>query len=183
MSGTVPAADPTGDASPERSALARFLDVRFRSATAIYGLIVFTSFITIASDDLDDDGGPISAGDMLLDALPALAIFYAAHVFAHTLTDHGEQGFWPAFRRALHHSSGMIYAALPTIAVLVIGIFTGLTGPDAYRWSAWVAVVVLGVLGYAAYSRRRSSIPIRILGAAGTAFLGFALIILEYALH
>ncbi|MBZ4485795.1 hypothetical protein LQ938_10575 [Microbacterium sp. cx-55] len=168
---------------PGRSALERFFDVRFRSATAIYGLIVFTSFITISSDDIEEDGTPISAGGMLLDAIPALAIFYAAHVFAHTLTDHGERGFGVAFRRALHHSSGMLYAALPTIVVLVIGSFTGLTGLDAYNWSAWVAVVVLGVLGYAAYSRRRSSVIVRILGAVGTAFLGFTLIILEYALH
>jgi drug/metabolite transporter (DMT)-like permease len=166
-----------------RGPVARFFDVRFGSATAIYGLIVFTSFITIASDDIDDDGTPITAGGMLFDAIPALAIFYAAHVFAHTLTDHGEQGFGRAFRHALHHSSGMLYAALPTIAVLVVGSFTGMSGLDAYNVSAWVAVAVLAVLGYAAYSRRRSPILIRILGAAGTAFLGFALIIFEYALH
>jgi hypothetical protein len=171
------------DAEPARGRLARFFDVRFRSATAIYGLIVFTAFITISSDDVDDDGHPIHAAEMLFDALPALAIFYAAHVFAHTLTDHGERGFGPAFRHALHHSSGMLYAAVPTIVVLIIGSFTGMSGEDAYSFSAGAAVVMLAVLGYAAYSRRRSGILVRLLGAAGTAFLGFALIFLEYALH
>ena len=170
-------------AAPPRGRFARFFDVRFRSATAIYGLIVFTSFITIASDDVDDEGHPIDAAEMLFDALPALAVFYAAHVFAHTLTDHAEHGFWPAFRRALHHSSGMLYAALPTILVLVIGSFTGMSGIDAYSLSTWAAIVMLAVLGWAAYSGRRRSVLVRILGAAGTAFLGLLLILFEYALH
>lgn len=168
---------------PARGRFARFFDVRFRSATAIYGLIVFTSFITIASDDVDDEGHPINAAEMLFDALPALAVFYAAHVFAHTLTDHAEHGFRPALRRALHHSSGMLYAALPTIVVLIVGSFTGMSGLDAYFLSTWAAIAMLAVLGWAAYSRRGSSVLVRILGSAGTAFLGFALILFEYALH
>jgi hypothetical protein len=163
--------------------VARFFDVRFRSATAIYGLIVFTAFITISSDDVDDDGNPIDAIEMLFDALPALAIFYSAHVFAHTLTDHGERGLGPAFRHALHHSSGMIYSALPTIVVLVAGALTGMSGSDAYSWSLLAAFTMLAVLGYAAYSKRRAPILVRILGAVGTALLGYSLIIFEYILH
>lgn len=163
--------------------LRRFLDVRFRSPTAIYGLIVFTAFIAIASDGTDEEGRLVSAIEMIGEAVPALLIFYVAHVFAHTLTDHGQLGLAPALRHALHHSSGMLYAALPTIAVLVVGSFTDMPGYDVYEWSMWSAVIVLGVLGYAAYSRRGTHVVVRILGALGTAVLGAIIILLEYVLH
>lgn len=161
----------------------RFLDARFRSPTAIYGLIVFTAFIAIASDGTDEEGRLVSAPEMIGEAVPALLLFYIAHVFAHTLTDHGEMGFGPALRHALHHSSGMLYATLPTIAVLVVGSFTDMPGYDVYDWSMWSAVIVLGALGYAAYSERGSHVIVRLLGAVGTALLGALIILLEYVLH
>lgn len=174
---------PTRPRRAGADAVRHWFDVRFRSATAIYGLIVFTAFVTIASDETDDDGNLISAGDILWDAVPALLIFYAAHVFAHTLTDHGEHGFGRSLLHALRHSSGMLWAALPSIVILVIGALTGMTGDDAYRFSSWAAIAMLTVLGYAAYSRRGSHVLIRVLGGLGTGVLGFAIIILEYALH
>ncbi len=173
--------------TPERAARARrvqdWLDVRFRSATAIYGLIVFTAFITLTSDEIDDAGHPIHASEMLEDAVPALLVFYAAHVFAHTLTDHGEHGFGRSLRHALQHSSGMLWTAIPTVLILVIGTLTGMSGYDAYWLSMLVAVLMLGILGYASYARRGSSQVIRVLGAVGTGLLGALIILLEYALH
>ncbi|MDQ1128052.1 hypothetical protein [Microbacterium sp. SORGH_AS_0888] len=173
----------TGPATARTGRLHRWFDVRFRSATAIYGLIVFTSFITIASDEVTEDGHPIDAFELLMDAAPALIVFYAAHVFAHTLTDHGAQGFARAFRHALVHSSGMLWSAVPTILILITGAATHLSGADAYWYSMLAAIVVLTVLGYAAYSRRGVAVPLRVLGGIGTGALGFLLIMLEYALH
>lgn len=173
----------TPPATRPRGRLHAWLDVRFRSATAIYGLIVFTAFITISSDETDDGGHLIDAAELLGDAVPALIIFYAAHVFAHTLTEHGAHGFARAFRRALHHSSGMLYTAIPTIVILVAGTLTGMSGADAYWWSMLTTVIVLAILGYAAYARRGSHVAIRLLGGIGTALLGFLIIMLEYALH
>ncbi len=173
MSAPVPPAEQASRGSRLRRAVAE----RFGSATAIYGLIVFTSFVTIASDSLPE------AGEILAEAIPALIIFYAAHVFAHTLTGHGEHGLRGSLRTALRHSAGMLYAAVPSVLILVAGTFTRMSGQDAYSLSMWAAVIVLGVLGYGAYSRRGASVPIRILGGAGTAMLGVLLILLEYALH
>lgn len=150
---------------------------RFGSATAIYGLIVFTSFVTIAADSLPE------AGEILAEAIPALIIFYAAHVFAHTLTGHGEHGLRGSLRAALRNSAGMLYAAVPSVLILIAGTFTRMSGEFAYALSLWAAVIVLSVLGYGAYRRRGASVPVRILGGIGTALLGFLLILLEYGLH
>lgn len=178
------APSPAVHTDPEpRGGVRRWFAVRFRSATAIYGLIVFTAFLTIASDGVDEAGHLVDAGEMLEESVPALLVFYAAHVFAHTLTDHGDRGLWPALRHAVHSSSGMLWSALPSIAILVIGALTGMSGYDVYWYASWTAVIMLTVLGYAAYSRRRAHPLVRIAGAVGTGVLGFVIILLEYALH
>ena len=173
MSGPLPPPEATSRGSRLRGAIAE----RFGSATAIYGLIVFTSFVTIAADSVPE------AGEILAEAIPALIIFYAAHVFAHTLTGHGEHGFRRSLRLAMRHSSGMLYSAAPSVVILIVGALTRMSGAAAYSLSLWAAVIVLGVLGYGAYRRRGASIVARILGGAGTAMLGFVLILLEYSLH
>ncbi len=58
-----------------------------------------------------------------------------------------------------------------------------MSGYDAYWLSMLVAVLMLGILGYASYTRRGSSHVIRVLGAVGTGLLGALIILLEYALH
>lgn len=175
--------DATAEVPAGRGRVREWFDIRFRSATAIYGLIVFTSFITIASDDVTESGHPIDAFELFVDAIPALLVFYAAHVFAHTLTDHGEHGFGRAFVHALHHSSGMLWSAIPTFAIILIGVFTNRSAAQVYWYAMMAAVAMLVVLGYAAYSRRGSHVVIRLLGGIGTGLLGLVIIILEYALH
>ncbi|MFT4108311.1 hypothetical protein [Propionicimonas sp.] len=174
---------PGAASPPPREAVRRWFDLRFRSASAIYGLIVFTAFISIASDEINEAGHPIDAAEILAEAVPALLIFYAAHVYAETLTDHGEHGFGRSLRQSLRNSSGMLWSALPTIVILVIGTLTSMSGYDAYWYAMLAAVLILGVLGYAAYSRRGSNVAVRILGGLGTALLGATIILLEYAVH
>ncbi|MBA8815786.1 hypothetical protein FHX48_000838 [Microbacterium halimionae] len=154
-----------------------WFDSRFRSAPAVYGLIVFTAFITIASDHAVD------AWDMLDTAVGTLIVFFIAHVFAHTLTSHGEHGLWRAIRHGIAHASGMLYASIPTTLVLVITGVQGASADDAYISSMWVAVAMLALLGYSAYAKRGAHIIVRLFGAAGTALLGLVIILLEYAIH
>ena len=157
--------------------VASWLDARFRNAAAIYGLVVFASFITISSDHA------ANAWDMLDTAVWTLVVFFLAHVFAHTLTDHGERGLGRALRHAVEQGSGMLYAAVPaTIALIVCGI-NGASVDDAYIASMWATVVVLAILGYVAYWRRGAHPVIRLLGAVGTAALGLIIVLLEYATH
>ncbi|WP_439592177.1 hypothetical protein [Microbacterium sp.] len=163
--------------APEKTRWGAWLDARFRSPAAIYGLIVFAAFVTISSDHADD------AWEMLNTAAWTLIVFFIAHVFAHTLTDHGERGLRASIAHSVSHAAGMLWAALPaTIALIVCGI-NGLSADDAYEATMWVTWVVLAVLGYVAYWRRGAHIVIRLLGAAGTAALGIAIVLLEYAVH
>lgn len=164
---------------PARAArrIARWLDARFRTASAIYGLIVFAAFITISSDHAHD------AWDMLDTAVWTLIVFFIAHVFAHTLTDHGEHGLGRSLRHAMQHASGMLYAAVPATIVLVVAGIQEAPVDDAYEASMWTTVAVLAVLGYIAYWRRGAHIVIRLLGAVGTAALGLVIVLLEYAIH
>lgn len=160
-----------------RSRLSAWLDARFRSAAAIYGLIVYAAFVTISSDHAHD------AWDLLDTAAWTLVVFFIAHVFAHTLTDHGDRGLRAAIRHAVAHSAGMLYAAVPaTIALIAFGI-AGASAEDAYEGTMWVTWVVLAILGYVAYWRRGAHPVVRLLGAAGTAGLGICIVLLEYAVH
>lgn len=169
------------DASPASrstpTGFAAWFDVRFRSPAAIYGTIVFAAFLAINDDHSDDPW------DLLDNAILSLIVFFLAHVFAHTLTDHGRHGFVRALRRAVQHSAGMLYAAVPTALVLVVGGWQGADLEDLYELTVWVTIAVLAILGYVAYWRRGAHVVVRLLGALGTGLLGFALVILEYAVH
>lgn len=172
---TAPSTPPP--AEPRLTGLAAWLDTRFRSPAAIYGLIVFAAFLAIDSDHAED------AWDMLATAVISLVVFFIAHVFAHTLTDHGEHGLGEATRRAIQHGAGMLYAAIPgTLALMVAGTYD-MTPDDAYDTAMWTTIAVLAVLGYVAYWRRGAHPAVRLLGAAGTALLGLFIVALEYAFH
>jgi len=157
--------------------VAAWFDVRFRSPAAIYGLIVFTAFVTIAEDHAVD------IGDMLATSVASLIIFFIAHVFAHTLTEHSEHGFRAASRHALRHGAGMLYASVPSIAVLVIVDASGGNLGDAVDACMFTTFGVLAILGYHAFQSRRAPIWARLLGALATAMLGLFIVALEYGFH
>jgi hypothetical protein len=47
----------------------------------------------------------------------------------------------------------------------------------------WTTVVLLGVLGFLAFTARRSNVFVRILGGLGTALLGLVIVIINALLH
>lgn len=165
-------------ATPSRWARVRaWFDVRFRSPAAIYGLIVFAAFVTIADDHAE------SVWEVLLSASTSLIVFFIAHVFAHTLTEHADHGLRHATREGMRHGAGMLYASVPSVLVLVWAGLTGVSIDDAADLSMWSTFIVLGLLGYSAYRRRGARLPVRLLGAFATACLGVFIAILEYAIH
>jgi hypothetical protein len=168
-------ADPETPA--RRGRFATWLDTRFRSPAAIYGLIVFAAFLAVASDHAED------VWDMLDSAVWSLIVFFIAHVFAHTLTDHGQRGLREATGSAIRHAAGMLYAAIPATLVLIAAGVQNAPPEDAYEAAMWVTVLVLAILGYVAYWRRGAHVGMRLLGALGTAILGAFIVLLEYALH
>ncbi|MDQ1121651.1 hypothetical protein [Microbacterium trichothecenolyticum] len=154
-----------------------WFDVRFRSPAAIYGLIVYASFVSIAEDHAE------SSWDLLGESVFPLIVFFIAHVFAHTLTDHGTHGLRRSTRDAMRHGAGMLYASLPAALCLVYGGITDATAEDASDWTAYVSIVVLALLGYNAYRSRGSSLVVRLVGALATAILGVLIIGLEVLVH
>lgn len=154
-----------------------WFDVRFRSPAAIYGLIVFAAFVTIADDHAE------SVGEVLLSATSSLVVFFIAHVFAHTLTQHAEHGLRHATADGIRHGAGMLYASVPSVLVLVFADAAGMSVEDASELCGWSTFVVLGILGYFAYARRKANLVMRLLGAFSTACLGLFIVILEYAVH
>lgn len=171
-----PSDEPTQE-PVRRNAFTAWVDERFRTPAAIYGLLVFQAFITIDSDDSDD------VWEVFGTSVATLLVFFIAHVFAHVLTDHGEYGLGAATRRAMKHASGMLYAAVPASLVLLAGAVQGLPMEDVYDATMWMTLVVLAALGYAAYWRRGAHVVIRIIGALGTALLGILIVLIEYAVH
>ncbi|MEV7828497.1 hypothetical protein [Microbacterium enclense] len=165
-------------ASPSRwRGVRAWFDVRFRSPAAIYGLIVFAAFVTIADDHAE------TVGEVLLSASSSLVVFFIAHVFAHTLTQHAEHGLWHATLDGVRHGAGMLYASVPSVLALVFADAAGMSVDDASELCGWATFVVLGILGYFAYARRRAHLVMRLLGAFATACLGLFIVVLEYAVH
>ena len=150
----------------------------FVTADAVYGLILYSALIAGVSDDHSE------ALEVLVFAAASLIIFWGAHVFAGTVANHGaELGLPAALWRALGHSSGMLYAAILPSLALLLGVFTLTSADDAVSIALLVATVVLGVLGFYAFSQRRRPVVIRILGGLGTALFGLLMILLNIIVH
>ena len=184
-----------------RERVSRIRD-RVVTADAVYGTILFAALIAVSSDaDHSGDGIPgdqpafhveITVGERvdlaqtLLVSVVTLVVFWIAHVYARTIAGHGvREGesvrLGVAFRRAITHSNGMLWSAIPATLVLLLGIVGVI--PDASDWALVVNIVVLGVLGYQSLSERGRGIPMRILGGVITAVLGLVIIIIDIAVH
>ena len=149
----------------------------FGGPSAVYGLILYAALIAGVSDESTD------SLEVLIVSFISLIIFFIAHVFAHTLSDHGEHGFWRALEGGVRESVGMLYAAIPSTLALIAGVVTRMDADDSVGLALLVATLVLGALGYSAYARRGAGTFVRIVGAVGTAILGFAIMLLNYAVH
>jgi predicted anti-sigma-YlaC factor YlaD len=117
-----------------------------------------------------------------------LLVFGGAHVYAGTIANHGVRDgklitLGAAFNDAIHHTSGMLYAAVLPSVPLIVAVFGGLKDDDAASISMLVVVVQLAIIGYDSFTQRRSPIVIRILGAIGTGLFGFVMVILNLLVH
>ncbi len=148
------------------------------TADAIYGLILYSALVAGVSDD------DSNALEVLVVSVLSLLIFWGAHVFAQTLAAHGtETSLAAAMRRAFAHSSGMLYASVLPSVPLIVGAFGAMSADDAVSLSLLIAMIVLGTLGYNSLGERGHHPVLRVLGAIGTAFFGFMVIVLNIAVH
>lgn len=150
----------------------------FVTADAVYGLILYSALIAGVSDENE------TALEVLLISVASLLIFWAAHVFAGTVAGHNaDNSLGMSLRHAFAHSSGMLYAAILPSLALILGIAHLISTDNSVDLALLIATVVLGVLGYYAFSQRRRHVVIRILGGIGTAFFGLLMIVLNLIVH
>jgi hypothetical protein len=151
---------------------------RFVTADAVYGLILYAALIGAVSDEES------TAVEVLFVSASSLLIFWGAHVFAGTITTHGEKAaLGEAIRHSVRHSSGMLWAAILPSVGLLLGVLHLVSPDDAVSWALLTATVILGLLGYQAFAGRRSPIIVRILGGIGAAVSGTVVIALNIAVH
>ncbi|SDT30235.1 hypothetical protein [Microterricola viridarii] len=184
-------AEPPGPANgPESDAAAReaagTVLVRVRSGLiteeSVYGIVLVSGMIVVAG------GYGATSWETFLGVIGTVVVFWAAHVYAGTVAGHGvlegdETTLAGAFHRAVGRSLGFLLAALLPCFVLLLGALKAIDDSVAMWTALWLGVVVLGVLGFSAFTVRGSSWPVRIAGALGTAAFGFAMIALKAIIH
>lgn len=154
----------------------------FGTEGAIYGNILVSGMIIVAGSH----GG--TAATVLFTVVGTVLVFWAAHVYAGTLSVHGgdeglEGSLWFSFRLALRRSFGMLIAALLPSLVLLAGTLKIVDDQVALWLALWLGVVILSIIGYIIYARRGSTWPVRLLGALGSASFGIVMILLKAFIH
>ena len=152
---------------------------RFVSVDAIYGLILYAALIAASSVEDDPESWVV-----LLFSVFSLLIFWGAHVFAGTIVTHaGNMPLGKAIWAAMKHSSGMLWASVLPSVPLLLGGFGLVSDDDAVDWALTVCTIILFLLGYTAFSRRKANLAVRIFGGIGCALFGTLVIALNAAVH
>jgi hypothetical protein len=167
--------------------MSRIAEFRERVVTpdAVYGTILFAAVVAALSDEDDLRGDIVST---LIFSVITQIVFWIAHVFAGAVAGHGAHGgevvpLGTATSRAIRHSLGLLYGPVLPAVPLLLGSFGLIAADDAGDLSLLIAMIILGVLGYLAFADRGARVIVRVLGALGSAFLGFVIIVLNMAVH
>ncbi len=160
----------------------RWIGSQLVTADAIYGLILFSALVAVVSTDHTD------SWEVLWVSAVSLIVFWAAHVYAGTIANHGvvdghEVTLTRALTRSVSHSSGMLLASVLPSLPLLLGVAGLVSYPSAVDYSLDVVLAILAVLGYASFAERRARIGVRIVGAIGTAVFGLVVILLNAIVH
>ncbi|WP_243225871.1 hypothetical protein [Microbacterium sp. CIAB417] len=175
---------PRSDADHHLLRIHRVLRPGFGTEAAVYGTILMSGLVAVSSAH-----GETSAMVLITVAVTVL-VFWSAHVYAGTVARVGEPdedgrpvGVRQALRGSLRHSFGMLSSAAVPAAILLAGTTRAIPDGLANDLALWSGTVILAFLGYIAFLRRGSSLPVRLAGAAGTACFGIAFVILKAFVH
>ncbi len=152
------------------------------SEPAIHGVILVAGLVVILGNSEE------ASWDVLVKVIATLVVFWAAHVYAGAVAHLGDEyeGDTPwrtravrATRDALDHSWGMLLAGVIPLVVLTLGTLNLLSDQNAIWGTLWVAVLILGVLGWLGVASWSPRPQARFLGAVVTSLLGLALVVLK----
>lgn len=152
------------------------------SEPAIHGVILVAGLVVILGNSEE------ASWDVLVKVIATLVVFWAAHVYAGAVAHLGDEyeGDTPwrtrairATRDALDHSWGMLLAGVIPLAVLTLGTLGLISDRNAIWGTLWVAVLILGILGWLGVASWSTRLRARLLGAVVTSLLGLALVLLK----
>lgn len=165
------------------------------SESAIYGLLLVSAMLIVVAR------GEQSSWETFIKVGTTVVVFWVAHVFAHVIAQLSEAdpaaeaedpyglsrqeagALRRAVRHAVAHSSGILFAAILPLGIVLLGVLGFISG-DTATWTAlWIDVALLGLLGYfgtGGWTRRRS---IRIAAGGLTALLGLSIMLLKALIH
>lgn len=149
----------------------------FATEQAVYGVILVAGMIVVSG------AGDSTSLGVLVTVVVTVVVFWAAHVYAGTVAEHGlgadRHDLAVAFRRSLDRSVGLLLSALVPCALLLLGT-TRLIDDQIAIWSALVAcILILGTLGWIAFRRRGAPPLVCLLGALSTAGFGAIIALLK----
>lgn len=152
------------------------------SEEGVYGVILVSGMIVVSGSE------QTQAWPLFVTVVSTVAVFWAAHVYAGTVayfrTADGERHHVAtAVAHAVSRTWGLLVSALIPASLLLLGATQAVPDSAAIWLALWAGVVVLGALGYYAFSRRGSPWTVRVLGSLGTAAFGILMIVLKATLH
>jgi hypothetical protein len=151
------------------------------SEEGVYGVILVSGII-VATNVASD-----SSWHVFTVVISTVIVFWAAHVYAGTVAQHGHDdhaGSLPvAFREALGRSHGLLVASVPASIVLLLGALRAFDDDFTIWLALWINVAVLAVLGFVAFARRGAGLLGRLGGALLTAAFGVVVILLKAFIH
>lgn len=168
--------------SPVTRTLSRDPQTSFVTEESVYGTLLVSGMIVASGSH------GATSWETFLSVLGTVIVFWVAHVYAGTVATHGvvpgnEARLSAAFRKSVRRSLGFLTSALLPSLVLLIGALRIIPDGVAIWVALWLGVVILGALGYSAFTLRGSGWTMRIVGCLGTAALGVAMILLKALIH
>lgn len=159
-----------------------WLRASFATEEAIYGVLLVAGMIIVAG------GENANSWRVFWTVLVTVIVFWAAHVYAGTVANHGFDrdrvlSLRASFHEALDRSFGLLGSATIPSIILLIGAAQIIDDVVAIWLALWSGVLVLWVLGWIAFTKRGSSLAMRIAGAFMTAGFGLLMIALKVMTH
>jgi hypothetical protein len=154
----------------------------FVTRELISGTVLVSVVIAVA----DESNGIL---DVFVITIASVLVFWMTEVFAEAVAIQGLRDqdepipLRESLRTALRRSKGLLYAGIPPLIFIVLGLFGMREGEIAYWVALWTGVLILGVCGWISFAGRGIPWYYRLCGACATAAFGLLAILLKFLIH
>ena len=150
------------------------------SSDSVYGLIIVAGMLVVSRNLA------VTSGEALLSVATTLLVFFAAHVYAATVSHLAAREtrgarLGEAVAHGLRESAGLLVAGAIPVGMLALGSLGLLPDSEAVWLALGVDVLLLGVLGWLIAAARTRNLWIRLSSLLLMAAFGAVLILLKAA--